>query len=521
MKERKENEELEKEFDNLSIKSNDYQKILNSIQSITLHQSLYSKALITSIEELQDNLVNQRDELGKVFRRKVFESIETDLETKEYTNNQPKLKSLVSLIDELLDCDPSSLDDENGLNDEMRLMLIYRLSSWYSLEEIEDLWTLDQITRQALKNTIDKLWKVKDDSTQNKKIEIGRLSLSKYIKPIFIETDQNSRVSKQINLRTGRKKPIKSNGFQDELFGPSASIGSQSRYKSNQYLGFWNSIGYIIHQFSSIKEFETIWDLLIPPIFNLLEDYQSNYKLKGLIISSQLIQNVPIILLCRTGIDSVLQNSFNQFYSSLKISESYQIFTITLKNHLNLIQSLYKHSIIDQSTHYNSLNDLFTKSVLTPIHYNQSSNDLQTYIVIIKSLDTFIDLLGIGLLRYHHLFLPYLIKLLTNLKINRLDLIRIKWILNVVDRLLRFDLLAHWKNRFGFVCLASWIEFKEVYQKTEMVKEVDLKEIKRLYSLIIKKCLIKEIDEKKEEKKRIRLMDEILKIDSSLNELFL
>lgn len=258
MKEIEEHQEclLENELEHLSIKAKDDRKLLDPIQSIILNQSLYSKALITSVEELEKKLGNDQDDLGKVFQ-KLFESIDIDLETKNYTINQPKLKHLVSLIDGLLDFN-LSFEGENGLNDEMRSMLLYRLSSWYTYEDIDELWILDDMTRQALKSTIDKLWKVKDHQTSNEKDtqdqqnETCRSILSKYIKPIFIDTDQSSRVSKQINIKTGRKKQNKSNGFQDELFGPSALIGNQSNYKSNQYLGFWNSICIIINQLSSV-----------------------------------------------------------------------------------------------------------------------------------------------------------------------------------------------------------------------------------------------------------------------------
>jgi rRNA-processing protein FCF1 len=56
---------------------------------------------------------------------------------------------------------------------------------------------------------------------------------------------------------------------------------------------------------------------------------------------------------------------------------------------------------------------------------------------------------------------------------------------------------------------------------SERITETELDEIKSVYSLIIRKCLVKEIDEMKEGKKRLKMVDEILKIDSSLNELFL
>ncbi|EGG09952.1 uncharacterized protein MELLADRAFT_71131 [Melampsora larici-populina 98AG31] len=110
---------------------------------------------------------------------------------------------------------------------------------------------------------------------------------------------------------------------------------------------------------------------------------------------------------------------------------------------------------------------------------------------------------------------------LTNFKVCLLELRCIGIGLRVLNRVVEFELVRDWKIRIGLVCLVSWIEFKQVYKKK--VTEVEIHQIKSVYSLVVKKCLVKEIDDQTDhqKKKPFRLIDEILMIDESLMELFL
>lgn len=53
-------------------------------------------------------------------------------------------------------------------------------------------------------------------------------------------------------------------------------------------------------------DYDHVWHLVIPPVMTLLDDYESYYKLKGLIMVSELLKHVPPETLKRTGIDGLL-----------------------------------------------------------------------------------------------------------------------------------------------------------------------------------------------------------------------
>ncbi|EGG09951.1 uncharacterized protein MELLADRAFT_77035, partial [Melampsora larici-populina 98AG31] len=146
------NQELETELKSLSIKPNDHQKISNSIRSIKLNPNLYSKALLTSLQELERKLENQTNEILKNCE-KVLECVEVDLTIKDDLDYQLRLKSLVCLIDGLLELFGLWFDDQNGfgLDQEIRVMLVFKLGVWYSFEENQELWKIDEVTRQLLK----------------------------------------------------------------------------------------------------------------------------------------------------------------------------------------------------------------------------------------------------------------------------------------------------------------------------------------------------------------------------------
>ena len=55
-----------------------------------------------------------------------------------------------------------------------------------------------------------------------------------------------------------------------------------------------------------VEDYEYVWHLVIPPTMILLDDYESYYKLKGLIVVSELLKHVPSESLKRTGVDGLL-----------------------------------------------------------------------------------------------------------------------------------------------------------------------------------------------------------------------
>jgi hypothetical protein len=50
-----------------------------------------------------------------------------------------------------------------------------------------------------------------------------------------------------------------------------------------------------------------MWHLVIPPVMTLLDDYETKYKLQGVIIVEEMLRRVPKDLLKRTGVDGLLR----------------------------------------------------------------------------------------------------------------------------------------------------------------------------------------------------------------------
>lgn len=57
-----------------------------------------------------------------------------------------------------------------------------------------------------------------------------------------------------------------------------------------------------------MEGFEQVWHLLVPPVMTFLDDYQSPYKLRGVMLVSDLLEKAPTSLLKRTGIAELLQS---------------------------------------------------------------------------------------------------------------------------------------------------------------------------------------------------------------------
>lgn len=52
--------------------------------------------------------------------------------------------------------------------------------------------------------------------------------------------------------------------------------------------------------------YNTLWPLLIPPVMTLLDDFEAPYKIRGVHVVQKMLERVPVDLLKRTGVDSLL-----------------------------------------------------------------------------------------------------------------------------------------------------------------------------------------------------------------------
>ena len=125
------------------------------------------------------------------------------------------------------------------------------------------------------------------------------------VKPIFRASNPHP----HINPATGRSLPASRIAKPPQQGGLSSLTqdffdSEGQRWKENVGLGaviYWciNNI--------SPDAYHDAWHLAIPPLMTLLDDYQTQCKLWGLLIAGRMLHSAPPNLLQKTGIDGLLK----------------------------------------------------------------------------------------------------------------------------------------------------------------------------------------------------------------------
>lgn len=82
---------------------------------------------------------------------------------------------------------------------------------------------------------------------------------------------------------------------------------------------------------------EKLWNLLIPPVMTLLDDYETFYRLRGVNVASDMIQRVPADLLRRTGVDGLLFSSLKKCLAFLQNPETPELIRAAVPTSVSLV----------------------------------------------------------------------------------------------------------------------------------------------------------------------------------------
>lgn len=118
--------------------------------------------------------------------------------------------------------------------------------------------------------------------------------LTNHLKPLFKANPHPS-----LNPTTGRKVP------DSQMPGGNAIQDYYEGQIWKKHPGAGNLVRWCVCNIDG-GEYERMWYLVVPPAMTLLDDYEAEYKLKGIIIVWEMLEKVPGELLKRTGVDGLL-----------------------------------------------------------------------------------------------------------------------------------------------------------------------------------------------------------------------
>ncbi|PAV20807.1 atp :trna-specific trna nucleotidyltransferase [Pyrrhoderma noxium] len=233
------------------------------------------------------------------------------------------------------------------------------------------------------------------DSTEFS-IELIRSILEDYVKPIFLANPHP-----QVNLNTGRILPKLAGG----------SLASIDYYQEQNWKGqpgVANVVSWCIRHIPE-NGYEQVWHLLIPPLMILIDDYQAAYKLRGALLALDLLENVPVTILKRTGISKLLLTALSKAYTSLHDDLSPDLIRTITPIILRLIDKTTEPNSeqrFDQIFHI--LGDHIIGSVW--VFSNQEKDTIEASMEVLPSL---IHNLGIGTVRYLKALIPQCVHCIT------------------------------------------------------------------------------------------------------------
>ncbi|KAG0147348.1 hypothetical protein CROQUDRAFT_656276 [Cronartium quercuum f. sp. fusiforme G11] len=361
-------------------------------------------------------------------------------------------------------------DRSSVLSLQTRCGLIYRLGCWNSIGDVKDEWDLSGRTRELLTGTIDRLWPgpecVYEEEDRYKHlppissvIKVASFILAEHVKPLF------GSVTPSVNTETGRRVERE----HAQLFGPSASVGDDRLELWKQRdRGFHNVISLLLARLQQPVEFEAVWPLIVPPTITLLEQSVPIHRLRGLQISKVLIQHAPPSLICRTGIDALLQKAFTTSFTFLHLPETLHILRSSFEANIFLIECQWTASdrlLKAQADRYERLNTLLEDCLFNLLAFGKTDRDERVGVddFVLLKLDQFIDLLGLALARHYRVIMPYLCDLITNVHMNGVNAQTMRTALGLIVRLMETgeDLAGKWRSRLLVVLAVAWIELRK------------------------------------------------------------
>ncbi|KAL5527207.1 hypothetical protein ACEPAG_5998 [Sanghuangporus baumii] len=227
-------------------------------------------------------------------------------------------------------------------------------------------------------------------------IELVKSVLENHVKPLFLTNPHP-----QLNLSTGRALHRSAGG----------SMAAQDYYDEQTWKnhpGLANMISWCIRCIPQ-DDYEQVWHLLIPPVMTFLDDYQSPYKLRGVMLVSDLLEKVPVTILKRTGIDQLLIGSLFRAIMNLHDDLSPRLIRTTVPIILRLIDMTTSP---DSAERFDQLCNLLGDHIIGAI-WVFASRERETIEASMDILPSIVQPLGIGTVRYVKALIPQCIHSIT------------------------------------------------------------------------------------------------------------
>ncbi|OCB84534.1 hypothetical protein A7U60_g8520 [Sanghuangporus baumii] len=219
--------------------------------------------------------------------------------------------------------------------------------------------------------------------------ELVKSVLENHVKPLFLTNPHP-----QLNLSTGRALHRSAGG----------SMAAQDYYDEQAWKnhpGLANVISWCIRRISQ-DDYEQAWHLLIPPVMTFLDDHQSPYKLRGVMLVSDLLEKVPVTILKRTGIDQLLIASLFRAIMNIHDNLSPRLIRTTVP----VVQRLIDMTTSPDSTErFDQLCNLLGDHIIGAI-WVFASRERETIEASMDTLPSVVQALGAGTVRYLKALIP-------------------------------------------------------------------------------------------------------------------
>ncbi|KAI5124880.1 hypothetical protein M0805_007310 [Coniferiporia weirii] len=226
--------------------------------------------------------------------------------------------------------------------------------------------------------------------------ETVKAVLETNVKPLFI-----SNPHPQLNLSTGRALPRTAGG-------PMASQDYYDEQTWKNSLGLSNVVSWCIRNLPP-DSYEQVWHLLIPPVMTFLDDYQAPYKLRGVTLVSELLQNVPASVLKRTGVGNLLMTSLTKGLITLHDALSPNLIRTTVPVILTLVDMTTSPGSVER---FEQLCIVLGENIIGGA-WVYASREQQTMEATMDVLPQIVHALGIGSIRYLKALIPQCLHCIT------------------------------------------------------------------------------------------------------------
>ncbi|KAL1701083.1 hypothetical protein EV121DRAFT_282920 [Schizophyllum commune] len=200
----------------------------------------------------------------------------------------------------------------------------------------------------------------------------------------------------QLNTSTGRKLPRQAGG----------AMAGQDFYEEQAWKADASAVALVgwCARHMDKDAYEDLWHLIIPPVMTLLDDYQSAYKLRGIVVVRDMLARVPAGLLKRTGVAALLQTSLNK---SLGVTEGPHAPAILREASAAILSLVALTTVEGSRERFDQLCALLGDGIIGTT-WTYASREKDVMLASLQALPAVVDALGVGAARYLRVLLSQL-----------------------------------------------------------------------------------------------------------------